>query len=73
MLWLNSGWLAILNLVTDVHVRVNLNSFDNRPAKNVGKGDLATTGALEMVVDHRTVFPHQLHRHIADGGCGWDF
>ena len=70
MLRLDDIGLAVLELVAHVHVWVQLNGLNHGVADDVGKGDLATAGALEVVIDHGAVFPHELDRHIAHGGCG---
>ena len=73
MLGLDDIRLAILELVAHVHIWVQLHGLDHGVADDVGKGDLATAGALEVVIDHGTVFPHELDRHIAHGGSGRNF
>ena len=70
MLRLDDEGFAVLFLVAHVHARVQLYGLDHGVANNVGKGDLATAGALQVVIDHGTVFPHELDRHIAHGGSG---
>ena len=73
MLRLDDIGLAVLELVAHVHVWVQLNGLNHGVADDVGKGDLATAGALEVVIDHGAVFPHELDRHIAHGGSGRNF
>ena len=70
VLRLDDEGLAVLFLVAHVHARVQLHGLDHGVANNVGKGDLATAGALQVVIDHGAVFPHELDRHIAHGGSG---
>ena len=57
--------LAIAQLVGVVHVRVGHNGLHHGVADDVGEGNLATTGAAQVIVDDRAVFEHQARRHVA--------
>ena len=55
-----------------VHVGELLDCLDDRVPEQVGKGDLAAAGALEMVVGDDPVIDHQLRRDRPDAGGGRD-
>ena len=58
--------LAVDDVVGVVHVRVGHDGLDHRVADDVGEGDLAAAGALELVVDQGAVFEHEARGHVAD-------
>ena len=69
----NEGRLAVYNLVGVVHIRVGLDGLHQGVTDDVSKANLAATARTQGLVDHRTVFEHQLRRHIAHGRSRRDF
>ena len=55
-----------------VHVGELLDCLDDRVPEQVGKGDLAAAGALEMVVGDDPVIDHQFRRDRPNAGGGRD-
>ncbi len=66
--WGDSGGLAVDLGVVPIHVRELLDRLHQRVAQQVGEGDLAAAGALELVVDDDAVVDHQLGRDGAHTG-----
>ncbi len=62
------GGLAVDLGVVPVHVRELLDRLHQRITQQVGEGDLAAAGALELVVDHDPVVDQQLGRNGAHTG-----
>ncbi len=62
------GGLAVDVGVVAVEVRELLDRLHQRVAQQVGEGDLAAAGALELVVDDDPVVDQQLGRDGADAG-----
>ena len=48
-----------------VHAGVCLDGLHHGVAQNVGKGDLATTSAFELIVNGGAVLEHEARGHIA--------
>ncbi len=69
---LDQGRLALGLVVRRVHLRQRLQRLHQRPADQVGEGDLAAAGALEVVVDDDAVVDQQLDRDLPDAGRGRD-
>ena len=61
------GLLLFLAVVL-VHVRVQLGCLDDGVTNDVGKGDLAAAGALQVIIDQGAVLKHELDRHVTHGG-----
>src|SRR5690606_13304244 len=66
------GLALLVDVEAVVHVRDLGDRLDHGPADEVGEGDLASTVALEVVVDHHAVVEQELDRHVAHGGRGGD-
>ena len=62
------GGLAVDLGVVPVHVRERFERLHQRVAQQVGEGDLAAAGALELVVDDSAVVDHQLGRDGPNAG-----
>src|SRR5690606_37834658 len=64
--------LAVDDGVVPVHVGEVVQRADHRVPDEVGVGDLAAAGALQVVVDDDPVVGHQLRGHGAHAGGGGD-
>ena len=72
MSWCDGVGLAVDLGEVPVHVRELLDRLNDGVTQQVGEGDLAATGSLEVVVDDDPVVDHQGRRNRPDAGGGRD-
>src|SRR5699024_4228043 len=63
-------FLAVFFTINRVHLWVLYQRADHGVTDQVGKGDTATTGTLQVVIDRGAVIDERLDWHVANGGRG---
>ena len=71
MLGVADGSLAILFGEEGIHLRHGPKRFDHGVADDVSEGDFSTTGALQVIIDYRSIVDHQLRWNCANTCCSW--